>query len=264
MIIAIYILRFIIPLLFFGCLLITNQESDQREALGDSRRSQYMSQVGIYYRLRRKISVSEFRQQKLVVGLITTIASVLLVRNLDYQWILLIGIGAFLIGFFALDFYFWAENQDDHRRMLKDIHCIYDTLRVYLAVDVFITDSLEECYRRVANKRLKTAIYELKEGLKSQSEQLQEIESFRLKFDNPHINQLANLLSQYYRSGNVEAMIEDLSEQMVAIDHAINLRNKERMEMKGLIKEVLVLMGMLGGIAIALLGSISKMMESVL
>lgn len=264
MIVAIYVLRFVIPLLFFGCLLVANKESDRREALGDSGRSQYMSQIGIFYRMHRRVSCSEFRQRKLSVGLITTIVAVWFSRNLDFWWILLIGLGAFIIGFYALEFYFWAENQDDQRKMLKDIHSIYDTLRVYLAVDVFITDSLEECYRRVANKRLKTAIYELKEGLRSQSEQLQEIESFRLKFDNSHINQLANLLSQYYRSGNVEAMIEDLSEQMVAIDHAINLRSKERMEMKGLIKEVMVLLGMLGGIAIALLGSISEMMESVL
>ena len=274
--VAIKLLIVILTVLFWSCLRMAMREADRREGVtrarmdkredhlsfrtAGERRVVFLSRKGVHFRRKHQVSLREYEEIRLACGLGCALAGMLLAGRLPAVACLGITILLLIVGTFLPCLYDRLEDHEDNKKILRDMHRVYDTLRVYLAVDCFITDALEECYRRVANKRLKTAIYELKEGLRSQSEQLSVIETFRLKFDNPHIDQLANLLSQYYRSGNVEGLMTDLSEQMAAIDHAINLRLKERLGLKALLQEVLVLMGMLGGIAVALLASISDLM----
>lgn len=220
----------------------------------------FLSMNGVNYRMHRVVSPHEFRNMRILFALIGFLCGLFLIIATGHAGMVFMAIGLSVLGYFLPVIYYTIENADDNKKMLKDVHSAYDTLRAYLAVDAFITDALDECYKRVANKRFKAALYELKEGLRIQSEQSYELESFRQKFKNIYIDQLSMAITQYFRTGDVSAMIDDLSEQMVAIDHAINIRQKEKLETSAMIKQCLVMIGLLGGIFVALFINLSSLM----
>lgn len=242
------------------------EERKKATVLSEDRRSseertvQFLSMYGVNYRRHRVVSPQEFRNSRILFALIGFMCGLVVIISTGYAALIMLAVALAVLGYYLPVIYYSLENADDNKKMLRDIHSAYDTLRVYLAVDAFITDALDECYRRVGNKRFKAALYELKEGLKIQSEQSYELESFRMKFKNPYIDQLSMTITQYFRSGDVSAMIDDLSEQMVAVDHAINIRQKEKLEASAMLKQCLVIIGLLGGIFVALFINLSSLM----
>ena len=224
----------------------------------------FMSQNGVNYRMKKIVKPNEWRSYKIIGGLIGGLVGMLLGVVITGPFLtILITAVLFVFGYYVVDLNYIAQNNSDNKKMLHDIKTMYDTLRVFTAVDLYITSALDECYRRVGNKRLKTALYELNEGLKNQSNHQYEIESFAFKFKNPYITQFANALSQYYASGNINTMMTDLSEQMVALDRAINIQTKEKLDTRNTVKHILVMVGLMAAIAVSLLSNLSDLMSSM-
>lgn len=225
----------------------------------------FVSRNGVNYRLRRVIKPSEFLGFKFMWATGFTIFGLLLSVLFRRSWwvCLLISGVCFLIGFFILDLYYKSENKEDNKKMLKDIHTIYDTLRVYLKTGTYVTDTLDECYYRVANKRLKKALLELKEGIKRNSSKEDEIVLFQLKFDSVYIDIMVNILTQYFRTDSVATLLDDITEQMVDLDHAINMVEKEKLDTQIFIKTFLLYGGVLAGIVVTVILSVGTMLNGV-
>lgn len=150
-----------------------------------------------------------------------------------------------VIGFFLPDILLTISNSIDNDAMLEDIKCVYDTLRIQTKAGVFLTASLSECYLAVRNKRLKRALLELTNDISTRREVDDALERFNGKFDCGQIDIFCIIIGQSMESGRSVKALEDISLQMNDLQHAINMKEKEALDRKVQIIELLVFIGLL-------------------
>ena len=150
-----------------------------------------------------------------------------------------------LTGFFLPDILLTVSNSSDNDAMLEDIKCVYDTLRIQTKAGVFLTASLSECYLAVRNRRLKSALLELTNDISTRREIDDALERFNEKFDCGQIDIFCIVIRQSMESGRSVKVLEDLSLQMNDLQRAINMKEKEALDRKVQIIELLVFMGLL-------------------
>ena len=150
-----------------------------------------------------------------------------------------------ITGFFLPDILLTVSNSSDNDAMLEDIKCVYDTLRIQTKAGVFLTASLSECYLAVRNRRLKSALLELTNDISTRREIDDALERFNEKFDCGQIDIFCIVIRQSMESGRSVKVLEDLSLQMNDLQRAINMKEKEALDRKVQIIELLVFMGLL-------------------
>ena len=148
-------------------------------------------------------------------------------------------------GFFLPDILLTVSNSSDNDAMLEDIKCVYDTLRIQTKAGVFLTASLSECYLAVRNRRLKSALLELTNDISTRREIDDALERFNEKFDCGQIDIFCIVIRQSMESGRSVKVLEDLSLQMNDLQRAINMKEKEALDRKVQIIELLIFMGLL-------------------
>ena len=150
-----------------------------------------------------------------------------------------------MVGFFLPDMLLTISNSTDNDAMLEDIKCIYDTLRIQTKAGVFLSASLCECYLAVKNRRLKSALLELTNDISTRHEIEDALERFNEKFDCSQIDFFCIVIRQSMESGRSVKVLEDLSLQMNDLQHAINFKEKEALDRKVQIIELLIFVGLL-------------------
>ena len=150
-----------------------------------------------------------------------------------------------IAGFFVPDILLTISNSADNDAMLSDIKCIYDTLRIQTKAGVFLSASLCECYLAVKNRRLKSALLELTNDISTRRDIDDALERFNEKFDCGQIDIFCIVIRQSMESGRSVKVLEDLSLQMNDLQHAINMKEKEALERKVQIIELLIFVGLL-------------------
>lgn len=245
--------------------LIASMADDDYKLSREERVRLFLSKSGVNYRFKRILKPSEYIGFKFMLGSGFALAGLVLMLVLKFHIVIaiLVAIAAFILGYFILDIYHNSENKEDNKKMLKDIHTIYDTLRVYLKTGTYITDTLDECYMRIANKRLKKAFRELSAGMKLNASKEDEIVSFQMKFDNVYIDIMVNILTQYFATDSVTSLLDDITEQMVDLDHAINLIEKEKLDTQIFFKTFALYGGLLAGIVVTVYLSISGALAEI-
>lgn len=158
---------------------------------------------------------------------------------------ILSGIVLGITGFFVPDMLLNLSNSMDNDAMLSDIKCIYDTLRIQTKAGVFLSASLCECYLAVRNRRLKSALLELSNDISTRYDVEDSLERFNEKFDCGQIDIFCIVIRQSMESGRSVKVLEDLSMQMNDLQHAINLKEKEALDRKVQIIELLIFVGLL-------------------
>jgi len=251
------ILYVLIPLLTVIAVMVANWRSGMEKA-GDAgrdfagrilRRSKlnYFNYESIQKYLNSKGAVYMF-------GEAATPVTYMLIKVILAVLFLLAGIslGGFLVGllfavvsFFFPDILLTISNAADNDAMLNDIKCIYDTLRIQTKAGVFLTSSLSECYLAVRHGRLKSALLELTNDISTRREVEDALERFNEKFDCGQIDIFCIVIKQSLESGRSVKVLEDLSMQMNDLQHAINLKEKEALDRKVQIVELLIFIGLL-------------------
>lgn len=150
-----------------------------------------------------------------------------------------------IAGFFVPDILLTISNSADNDAMLSDIKCIYDTLRIQTKAGVFLSASLCECYLAVKNRRLKSALLELTNDISTRRDIDDALERFNEKFDCGQIDIFCIVIRQSMESGRSVKVLEDLSLQMNDLQHAINMKEKEALDRKVQIIELLIFVGLL-------------------
>ena len=187
-------------------------------------------------------------------GEMATPVTFLLVKLLAFLLLFMVGIsfncvpaGLILgvIGFFMLDILLNVSNSMDNDTMLSDIKCIYDTLRIQTKAGVFLSASLCECYLAVKNRRLKSALLELTNDISTRREIDDALERFNEKFDFGQIDIFCIVIRQSMESGRSVKVLEDLSLQMNDLQRAINMKEKEALDRKVQVIELMLFVGLL-------------------
>ncbi len=187
-------------------------------------------------------------------GEMATPVTFLLVKLLAFLLLFMVGIsfdsipaGLILgvIGFFMPDILLNVSNSMDNDTMLSDIKCIYDTLRIQTKAGVFLSASLCECYLAVKNRRLKSALLELTNDISTRREIDDALERFNEKFDFGQIDIFCIVIRQSMESGRSVKVLEDLSLQMNDLQRAINMKEKEALDRKVQVIELMLFVGLL-------------------
>ena len=187
-------------------------------------------------------------------GEMATPVTFLLVKLLAFLLLFMVGIsfnsilaGLILgvLGFFLPDILLNVSNSMDNDTMLSDIKCIYDTLRIQTKAGVFLSASLCECYLAVKNRRLKSALLELTNDISTRREIDDALERFNEKFDFGQIDIFCIVIRQSMESGRSVKVLEDLSLQMNDLQRAINMKEKEALDRKVQIIELMLFIGLL-------------------
>lgn len=202
-------------------------------------------------------SIQKFLQTRGAVymfGKMATPVTFLLIKLLAFLLLFMVGLsfksvpaGLLLgvIGFFMPDILLNVSNSMDNDTMLSDIKCIYDTLRIQTKAGVFLSASLCECYLAVKNRRLKSALLELTNDISTRRDIDDALERFNEKFDSGQIDIFCIVIRQSMESGRSVKVLEDLSLQMNDLQHAINLKEKEALDRKVQVIELLLFVGLL-------------------
>ena len=187
-------------------------------------------------------------------GEMATPVTFLLVKLLAFLLLFMVGIsfdsipvGLILgvLGFFLPDILLNVSNSIDNDTMLSDIKCIYDTLRIQTKAGVFLSASLCECYLAVKNRRLKSALLELTNDISTRREIDDALERFNEKFDFGQIDIFCIVIRQSMESGRSVKVLEDLSLQMNDLQRAINMKEKEALDRKVQVIELMLFIGLL-------------------
>lgn len=202
-------------------------------------------------------SIQKFLQTRGAVymfGEMATPVTFLLIKLLAFLMMFMVGLsfksvpaGLLLgvFGFFMPDILLNVSNSMDNDTMLSDIKCIYDTLRIQTKAGVFLSASLCECYLAVKNRRLKSALLELTNDISTRRDVDDALERFNEKFDFGQIDIFCIVIRQSMESGRSVKVLEDLSLQMNDLQHAINLKEKETLDRKVQVIELLIFIGLL-------------------
>lgn len=216
--------------------------------------NRYLSKYGVFYMFHNKIDPLLYLIIKCFCGLLGIF---IVVKAGLFIWLFL---PSALLGFYIPDFLFHISNRSDNEEMMDDIKSMYDTLRIQTKAGVFLTSSLSECYLAVRNRRLKTALLELTSKIIAKNDIESAVDEFNLQFDNKYIDILCMIIKQSLESGQSVQILADLAGQMKDIQHAISLIEKERLDRKIQLLQMLIFMGVL---AICIYGLGSEITRSL-
>ncbi len=210
----------------------------QAQLLRYERNEKFMKASGLYYLTNGKLTFEQYRMLCIVFDVLTILAG----YSIAGIWG---GCAGFIIGAFVPALVLKANNNQDNTNMLDSIKQIYDTLRIQLSNDIYVTDALQECYISTTHPRLKAAFYELLTEIHAKSDLDQAVDNFNSKFNNPYIDALSMSIRQSLLTGNISKIFNDISKQMDAIDQAILLREEDKAKRLNTIVQSLVYLGIL-------------------
>ena len=252
-----HILLFIIPVILFFILMKSRwkESASKVSDAGNDFVGRILKKSKLNYFQYDSIEI--FLNTKGAVYMFGTIANpviYMLIKTLAFLLLFMTGVSiggfalAFLLGitgFFLPDVLLTVSNSADNDAMLGDIKCIYDTLRIQTKAGVFLSASLSECYLAVRNRRLKSALLELTNDISTRRDIDDALERFNEKFDCGQIDIFCIVIRQSMESGRSVKVLEDLSLQMNDLQHAINMKEKEALDRKVQVIELLIFIGLL-------------------
>ena len=204
----------------------------------------YLSKMGVlYHRGDYALDASTFILEKIVIG--GALALACLVFAPGIVWKLTGSIAAFILGFMVPNFMARNRDKKDNEAMQDDIVSIYTILKLNAKAGVFISDSLVECQRSVTNGRLKAGLTELNNNILSRKLTLEDsVELFNARFNNEQIDNLAVILRQSLRTGQIAEMLDDVSKQIEDINKLRTEQEKMKMQRQTKMMNIIFFIGL--------------------
>lgn len=169
---------------------------------------------------------------------------------------------AAVLGYELPDIFAEVSNEADNREMLEDIRTIYDTVRIQARAGVFVTVSAMDCYLIVVHPRMKAALLEFNNRILAKNSLAEAIDGLESRFDNRYMDSFCIVLRQAMVSGRSVRILTDLSNQMNDVEHALRLRQREKLDRQIQLLELLLFTGLLAvcvyAIAVEIMGAVMK------
>lgn len=214
----------------------------------------YLSQYGVEY----MFGIVTPLQYYLVKIICTFVFVLFAIKFIDNSLMLLAGAA---LGWFLINICIKLSNDADNQAIASDIKNLYDTLRIQTRAGVYLISSLEECYMVVRNKRLKTALLQLRKEIALKHDISTAVEVLTIKFKNEYIDSFALIIEQSLRTGQSVKLLSDISKQMEDLEHSINLRKRHKIETKFMFCTMLVFLVIIFICMYAVMGELSESMN---
>lgn len=199
----------------------------------------FLESTGAVYMFKEFANPASFIMLKILSAILLYFLSTQISRNFPILFIFATA------GFFLPELLLCVSDYFDNETILPDMKKIYDTLRIQTKAGVFLDDALSECYLAAKNRRLKNALLELTTEISIKKNIEEALENFNGKFRNEHIRTFCMVINQAQDSGKSSQLLKDLSDQMKDLQHSINMKNKEALDRKVQIIELLIFIGLL-------------------
>lgn len=196
----------------------------------------YLSKKGVNYMFGRTIDPVEWVMAKLLSALLLGVALWLLSGSL-----IVIAVGM-VAGFKLPDIVINASNNHDNKMMLNDVKLLLETLKLKTESGVFLTDTLNRCYRVVSSSRLKKALLEFTTEVKVKNDVTAALSNFEMKFDNKYIINFAGVIRLSFESGDSLNAIDNISKQMTAVQKALDVEEQTKLDAKIQFVQVIILL----------------------
>lgn len=194
----------------------------------------YLSQVGVNYLLKRVVDPVEYE----FVNVLLAFAF----GTLGYCFFGLVGLMlGCLLGFFILRVLLDINNSRDNDKIVEDLQSIYENIKINTESGVFLTEALNLCYKVASCDRLKKALYEMITDIMVNQNVMDAIEDFKLKFKSVHVDTFCTVLRQGYETGDTMTALSSVSQQLLSIQKAIEIKHKQRLE-NDIMKVMLVIL----------------------
>jgi pilus assembly protein TadC len=183
----------------------------------------YLSRIGVNYILKRVVDPIEYE--------LVNAALAVIFGTLGYCFFGLIGllIGC-ILGFYLLRVLLDINNSKDNDKIVEDLQSIYENIKINIESGVFLTEALNSCYKVASCDRLKKALYEMITDIMVKQNVMDAIEDFKLKFKSVHIDTFCTVLRQGYETGDTMAALSSVSQQLISIQKAVEIKHKQQLE----------------------------------
>lgn len=157
-----------------------------------------------------------------------------------------ISIVAAVIGWFFLDFVLRSLNKSSNEDMMDDIMEMSRSVLYGKRGGQYIADALKDSVMVVENKRLKTALIQLRNDLdsgKSLDDCLQELE---MSFSNGEISSFCTVIKSLQSTGQVDEALRTLENNIEREQVSVNKRRCVVLEQKTTLYVIMIAMDILG------------------
>mgnify|MGYP000763981594 FL=1 len=183
----------------------------------------YLSKIGANYLVKRVVDPVEY--------VLCNIGLAIVFGILGYMFFGGVGLLAGgMIGFFLLKVLLETNNRKDNDRIVEDLQSIYENIKINTESGVFLTEALNSCYKVAACSRLKKALHEMITDISVKQNIMDAIENFKLKFSNVHIDTFCTVLRQGYETGDTMTALSSVSQQLISIQKAVEIKHKQKLE----------------------------------
>ncbi len=131
-----------------------------------------------------------------------------------------------VVGLGAMPLLSKALNDSDEKKMVPEIAIVYNTLRVQIHAGVHIQDALVSCYHFLDDGRLKKGLKELADEVKLTGDFDTALDNFESKFSFEPVHTLCMIIEQGQKSGQMEALLGDLTKQVDNMQSALLMQRK--------------------------------------
>lgn len=135
-----------------------------------------------------------------------------------------------ILGFYLLRVLLNINNTKDNDKIVEDLQSIYENIKINTESGVFLTEALNSCYKVASCDRLKKALYEMITDIMVKQNVMDAIEDFKLKFNSVHIDTFCTVLRQGYETGDTMTALSSVTQQLISIQKAVEIKRKQRLE----------------------------------
>ncbi len=155
------------------------------------------------------------------------------------------GLAGLFTGFLGPSLVLIWSNSRDNAAIVQDLKWIYEAISVQLKSGLYILQALMESESFIRNKRMKKSFHRLCEQLLQGESIKTSLETFEESFHNPYISSFCVILRQMQDSGYAVKLLEDISLQLEEMERTNLVKEKENLEMKLQVFQMLLFAGIL-------------------
>ena len=163
-----------------------------------------------------------------------------------------------VIGWFFLDIFLRASNKSSNDKMMPDIMEMSRSVLYAKRGGQYIADALKDAVIVVENKRLKTALMQLRNDMDSGKNLDECLQAMEMSFSNGEISSFCTVIKSLQTTGQVDEALRTLENNIEREQISVNKRRCLMLEHKTMIYVILIAMDIL---AMILFCIIMKLLE---
>ena len=206
-----------------------------------------LKKMGAGILLKDQMTVSQWYMYKLLMaGLFFCICLFISDGLFNAKAAVPISIVAAVIGFFFLDFLLRSLNNASNESMLSDVLEMSKSVLYGKCGGQYIADALKDAVFVVENKRLKTALIQLRNDLDSGKSLEDCLQEFEMSFSNGEISSFCTIIRTLQATGKVNDALRTLENNIERERVSVNKRRCVILEQKTTIYVIMIAMDILG------------------